>query len=60
MIDIEKIRQHSKNYYLKNKKVINEKQRTKITCEICGVKINKSNISHHKKSKKHIENVRKN
>ena len=45
---------HSKEYYEKNKEKINEKSKTKITCE-CGCEICKDCLNRHMKSKKHID-----
>jgi hypothetical protein len=43
-----------KKYYESNKETINDKLRVSITCE-CGTIINKSGLSQHKKSKKHLK-----
>ena len=50
----EEIREKSKEYRKKNKEQINKNRKEKITCE-CGTNITRSNLSAHKKSKKHIE-----
>ena len=57
MRDILKVRANRKKYYSVHKEKINEKQKEKINCEICDVKINRCNISHHRKSKLHIKNL---
>ena len=46
-------KEYSKIYRQKNKDIINNKKNIKIICE-CGTIASKSNISQHKKSKKHI------
>jgi hypothetical protein len=43
----------SKKYYRDNKELITKKKEEKITCE-CGCKSRRDDISHHRKSKKHI------
>ena len=48
----EKYNKRQKKYYNKNKEIINEKQREKITCE-CGCEIRKYYLSRHLKTKKH-------
>lgn len=48
----------SKEWYEKNKKELLEKRNTKMTCE-CGATISKNNISTHKKTKKHEDNMNK-
>jgi len=50
----EKIKEKEKEYRETNKEKIKEKQKIKIMCE-CGCMINKSNISTHKKTKKHLK-----
>lgn len=45
-------KQKAKDYYLKNKHKIIKKQTTKISCNICGSVLSRSNIYAHKKSKK--------
>jgi len=49
----EKHNKRQKKYFDKNREIINEKKREKITCE-CGCEIRKDYLSTHLKSKKHI------
>ena len=57
-------RRASKNWTLRNKKKVEElrnnidqsKYRYKITCE-CGIITTKQNLSRHRKSKKHLDNL---
>ena len=51
---IEYKKQWGKQYRIKNKEHINQNKREQIKCE-CGCVIGRSNISHHRKSKKHIK-----
>ena len=46
-------KEYMKEYREKNKETINKKKLEKLICE-CGATITRSNISTHKKSKKHI------
>jgi len=50
----EKCNEYNKEYRLKNKDKIKEYNKVKINCE-CGCLINKTNISAHKKTKKHLD-----
>ena len=50
----ERITDYFKQYREKNKEQICEYQKQKIKCE-CGSEITRSHLSHHRKSKKHIE-----
>jgi hypothetical protein len=56
----DKIKEYYKNYrkqyYEQNKDTILTKQKEKITCE-CGSTINKSYISEHRKTQKHINYI---
>lgn len=47
------IQQKLSEYYEKNKDIINEKRKEKITCE-CGSILNKTSLIQHKKSQRHI------
>lgn len=53
----ERLSQYAKEKYLKNKEKILENIRQKINCEICNCEINKGELSRHKKSKKHLNNL---
>lgn len=57
MRDIEKLRQNQKNFYWRHKQKVNEKQKEKILCDVCNYHITRTNLSHHKKSKKHLQNL---
>jgi len=50
----EKYKQKTKEYYEKNKDIISERKKEKITCE-CGSTFQKTELSRHKKTKKHIK-----
>ena len=50
----EEISEKMKEWRKKNKEKINKREREKITCE-CGTIITRSNLSTHKKTKKHIK-----
>lgn len=52
----EKQNNYDKVYYAKNKEKINQRISKKITCE-CGSTISRGNLSHHIKSKKHLNYV---
>ena len=56
-----KYREQNKNkiklYYERNKEMINEKKREKITCS-CGVQICKENLSRHQRTPKHKEAIK--
>jgi hypothetical protein len=47
---------YDKQYRIDNKEIIMKKQNKKIKCE-CGCEISKSNLSAHKKSKKHLTKI---
>ena len=47
------IKDYNKNYYMKRRKEILEKAKTKVTCE-CGCVVQLFNMNSHKKTKKHI------
>ena len=49
----ELITNNNKNYREKNRELIREKDREKSFCNICNIIYSKSNMSQHKKSKKH-------
>lgn len=49
----EKISEKRKIAYNKNKEVVNERNKTKFTCD-CGSTLRKSDLSQHKKTKKHL------
>ena len=51
---IEEIKERRKQYYEENKDEINENQRIKIMCE-CGIEVNNSSLSRHRKSQKHLK-----
>ena len=53
----EKIKEYSKQYNEANKEQIKEYQKAKIECE-CGCEIRKDNMNRHKKSKKHLDNLK--
>jgi hypothetical protein len=50
----DKLTEYNQNYRDKNKDKINEKQKEKVKCE-CGCEIRRSDLSIHKKTKKHIK-----
>ena len=52
----DKIRKNKKQYYENNKERIKEKAKQKIQCE-CGLILRKSDLSAHKRSKKHIQYI---
>ena len=52
----DKKQETDKEYYYKNHDKIRETQNTKITCE-CGDIINKSSLSRHKKTNRHISRL---
>jgi hypothetical protein len=49
----EQIRERNKVYREENREQIRENDREKSTCNICNIIYSKSNLSQHKKSKKH-------
>jgi len=51
----DKIAEQKKQRYQENREKILDKRKQKITCDICGSIVRKSDISTHKKSKKCIE-----
>lgn len=50
----DKIKNYNKDYYLKRRKEILEKAKTKIRCE-CGCEVQLFNMNSHKKTKKHLK-----
>ena len=48
----EHIQQVVKQYFENNKEVINQYKNAKITCNVCGCQVNRSNIARHQKSQK--------
>ena len=52
-----RISELSKQYIEKNKEVIIEQRKVKITCVVCGSIITKKNILQHNKSKKHLKHI---
>ena len=53
----EKNKDSIKQYYEENKDKINENRNIKIECNVCDCIVSKRNISAHRKSKKHINNL---
>ena len=54
----EKIQAYQKQYYQENAAKLNERQYEKITCE-CGSTIVRGGFARHKRTNKHIENMKK-
>lgn len=52
-VNRERLLQIKKQYRIRNKNRLNEKQRTKIQCD-CGAYYSYSNKARHNKSKKHL------
>ena len=50
----ETLLEKKRQYYQNNKVAILEKRKIRVVCE-CGAEVNKHTLSHHRKSKKHIE-----
>ncbi len=48
-----KKKKYNEKFYEKNKSKISDQNKRKITCKICGVKINKGSLNLHKKSISH-------
>lgn len=42
------------SYYLRNKKKVADKKKIKVYCETCKCMVSKSNLSYHRKTKKHL------
>ena len=55
----ELLNENRKKYYNKNLEKIKEKRKEKMICE-CGLEINKSSLSPHQKTKKHLNNLNNN
>jgi len=55
----EKISENNKKYYQDNKEKVSEKGKEKMICE-CGREVRKSNLTRHKKTKKHLNNLNNN
>ena len=53
-IPLRKANEYMVEYHIKNKEIILEKKKEKVTCE-CGSICRKDGITEHKKSKKHID-----
>jgi uncharacterized protein YfcZ (UPF0381/DUF406 family) len=53
----EQFREKTKVYRLANRDTINEKQREKVECD-CGCTTSKINLVRHKKTKKHLNNLK--
>tara|TARA_R110001592_G_scaffold41974_1_gene136592 strand:+ start:920 stop:1120 length:201 start_codon:yes stop_codon:yes gene_type:complete len=52
-------KKYNDKYYELNKKNILDKIRKKVICETCNCLINKSGISKHNKTKKHVNKLEK-
>ena len=59
MVPKQKKSVYNKTYYDKNKSKILEKMKIKVECG-CGSVLSKGNVANHKKSKKHIDWIKKN
>jgi len=55
----EVLKEKRKEYYNNNKKEILQKQIVKVRCETCNREFNKSSLTKHKKTQKHIKNLSK-
>ena len=52
----DKVLTRVKKYYENNKAMIKALQKIKVHCNECNCEVNKSNISFHNKTKKHLKN----
>ena len=53
------INKKQKERYEKNKEIISEKKKVQVECEVCNCNITLCNLSRHKKTQKHINNLNK-
>ena len=56
----EKMKEYEKKYYEDNKEKIKEYKNEKILCKVCNCNVRRGDISRHKKTKKHFNNLNKN
>lgn len=49
------VKSYSNEYYENNKEKIKEYYRKKITCKDCGATFQRSHLSNHKKTEKHLK-----
>ena len=48
---------YNNKYYGKNKEIVLKKLKEKVRCETCDCEFNRSGISKHNKTKKHLYNL---